>query len=307
MSKKGYISRYLLLLKKLKAKPYISFNELQEHIEKELNNLQLQDDTLQIGFSKRTLQRDIREIRNLFGIEIEYSTSQKGYFIRQTEMASMNFQRMIEAFDLFSSINAAQDLAPFIQIEKRRPQGTENTYGLLHAIKNQFLIHFSYQKYWEDEKTSRTCEPYALKEFRNRWYVIAKDTQDGHVKSFALDRLSDLSITNHHFTMLSPYSLEQSYRYCFGIVSPNAEQPEEVILSFTPLQGKFIKALPLHDTQTLLVDNNIELRIQLYLYITHDFKMELLSYGDQLTVLKPESLRQELSLVYGNALANYTD
>jgi hypothetical protein len=34
----------------------------------------MQDDTLTIGFSKRTLQRDLREIRNIFGIDIEYLT-----------------------------------------------------------------------------------------------------------------------------------------------------------------------------------------------------------------------------------------
>ena len=97
----------------------------------------MQDDTLNIGFSKRTLQRDIREIRNTFGIDIEYSTKSKGYFISQSEMENMNFQRMIEAFDMFNSLNLAQDLTPFIHLEKRRPQGTENLYGILHSIKKQ--------------------------------------------------------------------------------------------------------------------------------------------------------------------------
>ncbi len=43
---------------------------------------------------------------------------------------------MMEAFDMFNSLNLAQDLAPLIYMEKRRPQGTENLYGLLDAIKN---------------------------------------------------------------------------------------------------------------------------------------------------------------------------
>jgi hypothetical protein len=78
MSKRGYISRYLLILKKLKVKPYSTYEELQAYIENQFDYLQMQDDTLNIGFSKRTLQRDIKEIRNVFGIDIEYSKSQKG-------------------------------------------------------------------------------------------------------------------------------------------------------------------------------------------------------------------------------------
>ena len=134
MSKRGYISRYLLILKKLKVKPYSTYEELQAYIENQFDYLQMQDDTLNIGFSKRTLQRDIKEIRNVFGIDIEYSKSQKGYFISQNENENMNFQRMMEAFDMFNSLNLAQDLTPFIHLEKRRPQGTDNLYGLLHAI-----------------------------------------------------------------------------------------------------------------------------------------------------------------------------
>lgn len=117
MSKRGYISRYLLILKKLKVKPYSTYEELQTYIENQFDYLQMQDDTLNIGFSKRTLQRDMKEIRNVFGIDIEYSKSNKGYYISQIETENMNFQRMIEAFDMFNSLNLAQDLMPFIHLE----------------------------------------------------------------------------------------------------------------------------------------------------------------------------------------------
>ncbi len=111
---------------------------MQDYIENHVEYLQMLDDGLNIGFSLRTLQRDIKEIRNIFGFDIRYSKSAKGYFIYQSESENMNFQRMMEAFDMFNSLNLAQDLTPFIHLEKRKPQGTENLYGLLHAIKNRF-------------------------------------------------------------------------------------------------------------------------------------------------------------------------
>ena len=95
MSKRAYISRYLLILKKLRAKPHSTMEELQKHVEDQTEYLQERDDSLNMGFSKRTLQRDIKDIRNLFGVDIEYSTKSKGYFINQSEMDNMNFQRRI--------------------------------------------------------------------------------------------------------------------------------------------------------------------------------------------------------------------
>ncbi len=305
MSKRGYISRYLLILKKLKVKPYSTYEELQAYIENQFEYLQMQDDNLQIGFSKRTLQRDIKEIRNVFGIDIEYSKSQKGYFISQNENENMNFQRMIEAFDMFNSLNLAQDLTPFIHLEKRRPQGTDNLYGLLHAIKNRLQIKFTYQKFWEEVLSQRLVEPYALKEFKNRWYIMAKDSKDNNIKSFALDRLSNLEITNHTYQYPDNYSIEQSYRYCFGIISPNDEEPQDIILSFDPFQGKYIKTLPLHDTQQVLVDNDVEMKIKLKLCLTHDLVMELLSFGDNMKVIEPKSLADQIKQAHEKAYRQY--
>lgn len=305
MSKRGYISRYLLILKKLKVKPYSTYEELQTYIENQFDYLQMQDDNLQIGFSKRTLQRDIKEIRNVFGIDIEYSKSQKGYFISQNENENMNFQRMMEAFDMFNSLNLAQNLTPFIHLEKRRPQGTENLYGLLHAIKNKLQIKFTYQKFWEEELSQRLVEPYALKEFKNRWYIMAKDSKDNNIKSFALDRLTNLEITNLNYQYPDNYSIEQSYRYCFGIISPNDEEPQDIILSFDPFQGKYIKTLPLHDTQQVLVDNDEEMKIKLKLCLTHDLVMELLSFGDNMKVIEPKSLADQIKQAHEKAYRQY--
>jgi proteasome accessory factor B len=305
MSKRGYISRYFLILRKLKVKPYSTYEDLHGYLANQLEYMQMQDDTLNIGFSKRTLQRDVKEISNLFGVNIQYSTKNKGYFISQSEMENMNFQRIIEAFDLFNSLNLAQDMAPFIHLEKRRPQGTENLYGLLHAIKSKFQVKFSHQKFWEDEISQRKANPYALKEFKNRWYLLAKDNRDDNIKSFALDRLSNLEITNKTFDVPKIYNIAESYRYCFGIISPNDEPPQEIVLSFNPIQGNYIKSLPLHETQQILVDNKDEFRIHLKLCLTHDLVMELLSHGDTVKVIKPKSLIKELKQRYKNALKQY--
>jgi predicted DNA-binding transcriptional regulator YafY len=305
MSKRGYLSRYLYILKKLKAKPYSSYEELQSYIENQLEYLQMRDDTLNIGFSKRTLQRDIREIRNVFGVDVEYSKLRKGYHVVQDEAENMNFQRMIEAFDLFNSLNLANDLKPFIHLEKQIPQGTENLYGLLHAIKNKLEIKFVYYSFWNESGIERSAAPYALKEYKNRWYIIVRDNKDGLIKSFALDRLRGLEIINKKFTIPGGYDVEEHYRYCFGIMSPNDDEPEEIILSFKPFQGKYIKTLKLHETQQVLIDNDKELQIKLNLYVTTDFIMELLSHGENVKVLKPESLAEEIKAIHHEAYEQY--
>jgi predicted DNA-binding transcriptional regulator YafY len=307
MSKRGYISRYLLILKKLKSKKYSSFEEIQEYIEQQVDFLQMQDDSLMVGFSKRTFQRDLKEIRTNFGIDIEFSRSMKGYFIVQNELENMNFQRMLEAFDMFNSLNLAQDLKPYVHIENQKPHGTEHLYGLLHAIKNHFQIEFSHKKFWEDQTKTRKVEPYALKEFKNRWYLVAKDSADNSIKTFGLDRLTELNITRTKFIYPDNFDAREKFRFFFGIISPNELLPEEIILSFDSDQGKFIKSLPLHLTQEIIKEDEAEFIIRLKICVTHDFIMEILSFGDSVKVIQPSSLKASIIEIYKNAISHYND
>lgn len=298
MSKRESIARYNLIIKKLRKHP-ASFAEIADYLALES---ELQEYNYNV--SKRTFQRDLEDIRSLYNIDIQFDFSRKVYFLDFDEQSDVN-ERILEAFDTFNALNLSDRLSNNIHFEKRRPQGTENLYGLLHAIKNQLQIKFTYQKFWEDELTKRNVEPYALKEFRNRWYVLANDLKDNKVKSFALDRLSDLDITKKRFQFPDDFNVNRHYKYCFGIISPNGHKPEEIELSFDPFQGKYIKTLPLHESQQILIDNEEELRIKLTLFITHDFFMELLSYGENLRVIKPESLINDLKSTFKNVLKLY--
>ena len=299
MSKRESITRYSLIIKKLRKQP-ATFNEILDYLSLESV---LQEYNFKV--SKRTFKRDILDISSLYNIDIVYDFSRKVYYIDFDEQPELN-ERILEAFDTFNALNVSDRLSNYIHFEKRRPQGTENLYGLLHAIKNKVQINFLYQKFWEDQVTHRITEPYALKEFKNRWYVLANDLKDKKVKSFALDRLSDLEITNKKFQLPNNFDVNEHFKYCFGIISPNEHQPQEVILSFEPYQGKYIKTLPLHESQVILEDNDKELLVKLTLFITHDFIMEVLSFGENVKVIQPDSLIEELKTSYKNVLKLYS-
>ena len=299
MSKRESITRYSLIIKKLRKNP-ATFNEISEYL-----SLESELQEYNFNVSKRTFKRDIEDISSLYNIDIVYDFSRNMYCIDFDEQPDVN-ERIFEAFDTFNALNISDRLSDYIHFEKRRPQGTENLYGLLHAIKNKVQISFTYLKFWEDNISLRVAEPYALKEFRNRWYVLANDLKDNRVKSFALDRLSDLGITNKKFQLPNNFNLNEHFKFSFGIISPNGHEPQEVILSFDPVQGKYIKTLPLHESQVILKDNEQELLIKLSLYITHDFFMEVLSFGENVKVIQPESLISDLKRTYKNVLKLYS-
>lgn len=299
MSKREILARYNLIIKKLRNKP-ATFEEIAEYLA-----LESERQEYDFNVSKRTFQRDLEDIRSLYSIDIQYDFSAKHYYIfYDDESPDMN-ERMLEAFDTFNALNMADRLSSNIYFEKRKPQGTEHLYGLLHAIKNCFQISFQYHKFWDDKPTNRTVQAYALKEFKNRWYVLAKDLKDGKIKTFALDRIAELVISKKQFKRTKNFNIDEYFKYSFGIITPMNQQPEEVILSFDHYQGKYIKTLPLHESQEVLIDDENELRIRLKLFITFDFQMELLSYGARVKVLQPQSLIEKMKKSLRETMERY--
>lgn len=298
MSVRQTILRYIHVLNKLRKAP-ASFIEIDQYLNQQSN---LQDEKFNV--SKRQFQRDLKDISSIFELDIFYDSSNGVYCINEDEVSEISKRRM-EAFDTFNALRIGENTSDFIHFENRKPLGTENLFGLIHAIKNRLIIKFSYQKFWEDKMTQRSVEPYALKEFKSRWYVLSKDQKDSKIKSFALDRLSNLEFTNRSFIYPENYNIEESYRYSFGIISPTDQGPQEIILSFDPIQGKYIKSLPLHHSQQILIDSVLELRIKLKLCITYDLVMELLSFGEFMKVIEPASLIKEITNKYNKALAQY--
>ena len=151
----------------------------------------------------------------------------------------------------------------------------------------------------------RSAVPYALKEFKNRWYLLALNNKHNNIKCYALDRLTNLVITNKTFQFPPNFNVDEYYRYCYGIICPDNQEVEEIILSFTPQQGKYAKTLPLHPTQQIVLDNEDELQIKLTLYVTFDFIMELLSYGDAVKVKQPKSLAKHIKNAHKDAYLQY--
>lgn len=287
MSKKEALTRHRIIIQKLRKKP-CSFEEILDKLDSEskLNERKFE-------ISKRTFQRDLKEIEALYGIEIKFDRSSKVYFIFEDNQDEYS-ERMFEALDIFQALNLNQSFADFIQFDTRKPEGTEHLSGLLYAIQNRFQIHFRYQKFWSDEVEVRTVEPYLLKEFKKRWYVFAYDLERKEFRTFGLDRLFALHITTTKFQHPQKINPKEFFKDCFGIVGPGDQHPQDILLKFTEGQGNYIRTMPLHHSQQISEEHQGEMIVRLKLVPTYDFVQELLSHGEFVQVLAPKKLGKQL-------------
>lgn len=303
MSKQAYLSRYLVIIRKLQMQPYATFEQIADHLSKQVEYYD--DASAFAGISKRTFQRDLAEISSIFRIDIEYSRARKGYSIVSDTGMDRRLRETLESFEMLHAISTTQEWSPYLLHEQRPGRGTEHLFGIMHAIRNRQCIRITYQKYYEREPEIRLLEPYVLKEFRFRWYCLARDPEDGILKHFSLDRISHLEILSVKYIPDPSFNPSEYYRYNFGIMTGDGEKPQKIQLAFDSFQANYIKAQPLHSSQKILSENKRETIFQLELRITFDFIQELLMYGSSLKVIKPVSLARKLVKEYEKAAKHY--
>tara|TARA_B100000378_G_C18012574_1_gene401206 strand:- start:122 stop:952 length:831 start_codon:yes stop_codon:yes gene_type:complete len=276
----------------------MSFKEIQEEMKKDPDAVEENLTT-----SIRTMQRDIRAISSIYDIEIKNESRTNKYYIVE-DVEDLPSKRLRENFEILNAIRMSKGFGDSLVFEERRSLGTEHMAGLLHAIQNRIYISFNYEKFWDDSSRGRNVAPIALKESRNRWYLIGRDENDERIKNFALDRIGNLIIEKSNFKPIQ-YNVEKEFIDCFGIINGTGDQATEIILSFTPEQGRYVESLPLHNSQSLLNKSEEEIRFRYYIRPTFDFKMEILSYGNKVKVIEPKEFKDEIMHAIRASLSQY--
>jgi len=299
MSKQGTVRRYILIIEKLGRKQFPSFDEIKNY----LSNHDFE-------VSNRTIQRDIEQIRSEFGIEIEYNRFKNGYYINEDLSPDIeSFVRFFEIVNtadlLIESLKESKNTLDFISFEAQGSlKGIENLKPLLFAIKNRRVISFTHENFYEKTHSNHTVNPYLLKEYQNRWYLVGTIKPTDEFRTFGIDRISNLVVSETTFKPNSKKKPIELFENTIGLTYSLGEV-EEIVLSFTPLQGKYIKTLPMHQSQQILIDNENEFQIKLRIIPNFELKQQILKLGDDVKVIQPQWLADEIKMVLTNTLKQY--
>ncbi len=299
MSKQTYISRYLKIINYLK-RGKASFEDICNNLEK-----QSEIEGLDLNISQRTLQRDLNEIRTIYNIDIKCNKSSGLYYIADEDDLNEN-QHLLASFDLFNALRLTSNYSNLIQFENENVKGSEHIYPLLQAIKSKSLTEIVYKKFYEDQASKVLLEPYLLKQFKNKWYLICVKSESQVIRTYALDRIQTLEIKRKRFVPSGKLDLNTYSNNSFGIINPTNQKVEKIVFSFDSEQANYIKHFPIHKSQKIIKEEDDSVTFQIEVFITYDLLAELLMYGESITIQSPKKLIKELKDSYNNCLRKYS-
>ncbi len=143
-----------------------------------------------------------------------------------------------------------------------------------------------------------------LKEYLNRWYLVGTVGGSGAFRTFGIDRILDLVVRKETFRPLAKADPMGLFEHTVGLTYSGNDR-QDVVLSFTPLQGKYVKALSLHHSQQILRDDKNEVRIKLDIIPNYEFKQRILMLGEKVKVVQPQWLAADIRKSLKNTLKKY--
>lgn len=185
-------------------------------------------------------------------------------------------------------------LDKFIQFEKSTvSKGNEHLGPLLEAIQTRKAIRIAYTKFTDDSIKEYQLNPYLLKEYHNRWYLVALESKSNSIRTFGLERIERMETAERRFTRDKNFDADVFFKHSIGITE-RQDKPHEVVLSFSPVIGKFLLTQPIHPSQRLLSESKKEIRLALNVLLTQELYSFILGYGPQVKVVQPVSLKKQI-------------
>lgn len=177
---------------------------------------------------------------------------------------------------------------------------------LINATTNHQAIKITYRNYKNNEEEHTfTVHPWYLKQYNNRWFLMAYEADTDRISNFALDRIQDLQIEkNVTYIPNVKIDFEHYFDDVFGVtIPPEGVRKIRVVLQFSPKQYPYITSKPLHHSQEIVDEKNCILAVEIR--PNYEFTQLILSFGRDVKVLEPESYRQEIIANIEQNLQNY--
>lgn len=291
-----------------------------------------------ITVADNTINKDIRDMRTELHAPIEYHNSEKAYYypenvdeifpsidLQEEEINALKFYadslthyKNIGIFKDFT--NAIDKIVDAVKIQSSQQQaankimiqpenfpkfrGSELIPEIISGFDTNYKFQFDYKRHTSNSTKNHIVTPILLKEFDHLWYLIGQIDEKEFITIFALDRMSNFQLTKQKRVDVKDFDSEKYFNHVFGIAVPDGEV-EDIILEFESWRGKYLLSAPIHKSQEFMKEEDGKMFFSLKVIPFHELHAKILSYGDSVRVISPDSLRLKIRNILQESLNKY--
>lgn len=277
------------------------------------------------GISRRTVQADIQMMRSdklgynapIVVVDRKYYTYEdKEYSITNIPLTDQDLNRLMEVVDVlrqFKGFSHFRELDGMVQKLEDKVHSTKTHQGriidfeknehlrgldylddIYQAILKKQALEISYQSFKARQANTFVFHPYLLKEYRNRWFVLGARGDFNNLQNLALDRIKNLEKSLQPYQKNDRYDFQNYYQDVIGVTVSENVRAQEVEIFIRRSDAPYVITKPLHPSQKVLETGKEGIKISIKVQLNFELERVILGFGDSMTVLKPEKLRQRI-------------
>ena len=261
----------------------------------EINRRWRNSDKERENISLRTFHNHRIMIEDLFDVNIECDKRTHEYYIADADtMLGDNIKMwLLNSFSFAGILQEDIDLKNRILFE-HIPAGMKHLDVIIEAMHNNRRLEIGYRSYTWNEIREITLEPYVLRLFKQRWYLIGYNIENHQTHLHALDRMHHVVMTEQEFVYPRQFEPRDYFDGCYGIIHDDNLLPTHTVLRVSSTQAPYLRDAPLHSSQKEIESNERYSIFELTVCHTYDFIKELFSLGPEVVVIQPIALRERM-------------
>ena len=246
---------------------------------------------------KRTFHKWKWNIFDTFGlmIECEKAAPYRYYIENVEDMRNGGIENwLLSTYSVSNALIESKSIKDRILLDYV-PSGREYLEPILEAMKKNRFVHITYNNYWRDNLREHYIMPLCVKLFRQRWYVVGCQWPSGNDTIYCLDRIRGFRLSSHSFEYPEDFNPKEYFDGCFGIIADKTCDIQKVRIKVSPGQANYLRDLPLHESQQEAERKEEYSIFEYRIRPTFDFQQEILWNGEDMEVIEPLWLRDEIA------------
>lgn len=291
------------------------------------------------GVSKRTIQADIQLMRSdklgynapiIVQDKRFYTYEDPNFSITKAPINNADVDKMkeivgvLKQFNAFNYFDEMSDMIARLEnnLYKNTNQSGNNIQlegnklvkglafipPLYQAILNKKALLIAYKSFKAKEAQQQIYYPYLLKEYRNRWFLIAKAKKGTILLTLALDRIVEFQeLPNEEFKPYQGVDFDRYFSDTIGVTKSEKDRAQKVILEFENYHAPYVITKPLHDSQVVLTKNEKTTTFRIDVVLNYELEREILGFGECVKVLAPRLLVHKIKKRLASANGQYEE
>lgn len=244
----------------------------------------------------RTFHAHKDAVEELFGISIKCNRhiGFKYYIENEEDIETGSLRNwLLSSMEVSNMLTESQGLRDRILLEEI-PSGLNWLSTIVGAIRDSQKLEITYKKYTDTEGKKSIIEPYCVKLFRQRWYLVGRHDDGDYMRTYSLDRIVQCSTTGDTFKMKEGFDAKEYFNDYFGVFVMPEVKLEKVLLRIEGVSVSYTRSLPLHHSQEELETGDGYSIFGYTIRPTRDFITELVNMAPSTKVLSPKWLADEV-------------